>query len=39
VSPSRSGLGNVVHLDLAFPLDGESSIKRVQWLVRTKASF
>jgi outer membrane protein assembly factor BamA len=39
VSPSRSGLGNVVHLDLAFPLDGERSIKRVQWLVRTKASF
>lgn len=39
VSPSRSGLGNVVHLDLAFPLDGDTSIKRVQWLVRTKASF
>jgi len=39
VSPSRSGLGNVVHLDLAFPLDGDRSIKRVQWLVRTKASL
>ncbi len=39
LSPSRSGLGNVVHFDLAFPLDGDSSIKRVQWLVRTKASF
>jgi len=39
LSPSRSGLGNVVHLDLAFPLDGDPSIKRVQWLVRTKASF
>ena len=39
ISPSRSGLGNVVHLDPAFPLDGERSIKRVQWLVRTKASF
>lgn len=39
LSNSRSGLGNVVHLDLAFPLDGDPSIKRVQWLVRTKASF
>jgi hemolysin activation/secretion protein len=39
LSPSRSGLGNVVHLDLAFPLDGDRSIKRVQWLVRTKSSF
>jgi hypothetical protein len=39
LSASRSGLGNVVHLDLAFPLDGDRSIKRVQWLVRTKSSF
>jgi hemolysin activation/secretion protein len=39
LSSSRSGLGNVVLIDLAFPLDGDSSIKRVQYLVRTKASF
>jgi hypothetical protein len=39
LSSSRSGLGNVVHLDLAFPLDGDRSIQRMQWLVRTKASF
>jgi len=39
LSSSRSGLGNVTHFDLAFPLDGDPSIKRVQWLVRTKASF
>jgi outer membrane protein assembly factor BamA len=39
LSSSRSGLGNVVHLDLAFPLDGDPSIKRMQWLVKTKASF
>jgi len=39
LSSSRSGLGNVVHLDVAFPLDGDNSIKRVQYLVRTKASF
>jgi len=39
LSSSRSGLGNVVHLDLAFPLDGDGSIKSMQWLVRTKGSF
>jgi hypothetical protein len=36
---SRSGLGNVLHLDLAFPLNGDSSIKNVQFLVETKRSF
>ncbi len=39
LSSSRSGLGNVIHIDLAFPLDGDPSIKSVQWLVTTKASF
>jgi hypothetical protein len=39
LSSSRSGLGNVIHLDLAFPLDGDGTIKSVQWLVRTKSSF
>jgi len=36
---SRSGLGNIIHIDLAFPLDGDPSIKRVQFLVTTKATF
>jgi hypothetical protein len=36
---SRSGLGNVVHVDLAFPLDATSTIKKVQFLVTTKATF
>jgi hypothetical protein len=36
---SRSALGSVVHLDLAFPLGGDPSIQSVQWLVSTKASF
>jgi len=36
---SRSALGNVLHLDLAFPLDGDSSIKNVQFLVETRKSF
>jgi hemolysin activation/secretion protein len=39
LSSSRSGLGNVVHIDLAFPLDGDGSIQSMQWLVRTKSSF
>ncbi|HEU4604390.1 MAG TPA: BamA/TamA family outer membrane protein, partial [Steroidobacteraceae bacterium] len=36
---TRSGLGNVIHVDVAFPLDGDSSIKNVQFLVETKTSF
>jgi hypothetical protein len=36
---TRSGLGNVIHLDVAFPLDGDSTISRVQYLVTTKQSF
>ncbi len=39
LSSSRSGLGNVVHLDLAFPLDGDPSIRSMQWLVTTRTSF
>jgi outer membrane protein assembly factor BamA len=39
LSSSRSGLGNVIHFDLAFPLDGDPTIKNVQWLVTTKATF
>jgi hemolysin activation/secretion protein len=36
---SRSALGNVVHIDVAFPLDGDRSIEGVQFLVQTKRSF
>jgi hypothetical protein len=36
---SRSGLGNVVHVDLAFPFNGDNSIKRVQFLVQTEEHF
>jgi hypothetical protein len=36
---SRSAIGNVVHIDLAFPLDGDPSIRRVQLLVEAKRSF
>jgi hemolysin activation/secretion protein len=36
---ARSGLGNVVHVDLAFPFNGDNSIKRVQFLVQTEEHF
>jgi outer membrane protein assembly factor BamA len=36
---TRSGLGNVLHIDLAFPLKQIYGIKRVQFLVQTLQSF
>ena len=36
---SRSAFGNVIHVDLAFPLDGDPSIDNVQFVVGTKAKF
>lgn len=36
---TRSALGNVLHIDLAYPLDGPSSIDNLQLLIQTKRSF
>ena len=36
---ARSAFGNVLHLDLAFPLNRDPNIKRVQWLVQTQTTF
>jgi hypothetical protein len=36
---ARSGLGNVVHIDLAFPFQATDGIRRVQFLVQTEAHF
>lgn len=36
---SRSALGNVLHVDIAFPLDGDKSISNMQFLVETQRSF
>ena len=36
---ARTAFGNVIHIDLAFPLDGGSNIKRVQFLVQTERQF
>jgi outer membrane protein assembly factor BamA len=39
IGNSRSGLGNVIHIDLAFPLDGDDSISGMQLTVETKQKF
>ncbi len=39
LSSSRSGFGTVVHFDVAFPLDGDRSIRSVQYLVTTKETL
>jgi hypothetical protein len=36
---ARSGLGNVVHVDLAFPFEATGRISHVQFLVQTEAHF
>ena len=36
---SRSGLGRMIHIDVAYPLDGDESISNVQFLVETKLNF
>jgi hypothetical protein len=36
---ARTSLGNVVHVDLAFPLNVAPGISRVQFLVQTEATF
>ena len=36
---SRSALGNIVHIDLAFPLDGGAGINKLQFLIETKRTF
>ena len=35
----RSAFSNVLHLDVAFPLGPADGVKKVQFLVKTKASF
>ena len=36
---SRSAFGNVIHIDLAYPLDGGDDIDDVQFVVETKSRF
>ena len=37
LSPSRSSKGTIVHLDVAYPLDGDSD--KIQWLVTSRETF
>jgi hypothetical protein len=39
LSFDRAAFGNVLHLDLAVPLDRAGDIEAVQFIVRTKATF
>jgi hypothetical protein len=39
LSNDRSASGNVLHLDVAFPLNADASIKQVQFVVKTYKSF
>jgi hypothetical protein len=36
---ARAAFSNVLHVDLAFPLNAQGDVKKVQLLVKTKASF
>lgn len=36
---TRASLGNVIHIDLAFPLDGDDGIDDVQLLLEMKREF
>ncbi len=36
---TRSGVRKIIHLDVAFPLDGDASIDEVQILLESKRSF
>lgn len=36
---ARSAFGNILHADVAFPLDGDPDIRSVQFLLKTKTSF
>ena len=39
LASTRASLGNVIHIDLAFPLDGGDSIDNVQLLLEAKREF
>jgi hypothetical protein len=38
-APTRTGFAKILHVDIAFPLDGDASIDDVQILVESKRSF
>ena len=38
-APTRTAFGKILHLDIAFPLDGDASIDDIQILLESKSSF
>jgi outer membrane protein assembly factor BamA len=39
LTSDRSSSGNVLHLDLAFPIDADADVKQVQVVIKTYANF
>lgn len=39
IGSTRSGIGRMIHIDVAFPLDGGPDISNVQFLVEAKEGF
>lgn len=39
IANTRSSVGRILHLDIAYPLDGEDDISRLQFLIETKRRF
>lgn len=39
IGSTRSGVGRVLHIDLAYPLDGGADISHVQFLIETRNRF
>ncbi len=39
LSPTRASGRDIIHIDVAFPLDGDRSIDSVQFLIQSKRSF
>ena len=39
IAPTRGSSGKMVHIDIAFPLNGDDSIDDVQFLVEAKRGF
>jgi hypothetical protein len=39
LGPTRSSGRDMIHIDVAFPLDGDPSIDNVQFLIESKRSF
>lgn len=39
LAPTRTGTRSIIHIDLAFPLNGDDSIDSVQFVIESKKSF